>query len=116
MTAVDVQDDRFEVISTHTPSWGVTTGLSPPMMRLRISTHTPSWGVTPMPNSPNISPDISTHTPSWGVTVECMPVFINRHNFYSHALVGRDSDTTHPYAINDNFYSHALVGRDRKIL
>ena len=80
-------------------------------------------------------PWISTHTPAWGVTVCTVDFFVHRHNFNSHARVGRDlvstDNTPASSAISThtpawgvttagllhfggrrNFNSHARVGRD----
>ena len=40
------------VISTHTPSWGVTAQPEDDPDWDKISTHTPSWGVTPLTGRP----------------------------------------------------------------
>ena len=45
----DMEDKVFrsyEGISTHTPSWGVTSTRNTQWFNDIISTHTPSWGVT----------------------------------------------------------------------
>ena len=55
-----------------------------------ISTHTPSWGVTDARYSSRAIL-ISTHTPSWGVTASPR-LLILTDDFYSHALVGRDNE------------------------
>ena len=55
-----------------------------------ISTHTPSWGVTTLSKDLRDTYTISTHTPSWGVTDAAYEQFTKENDFYSHALVGRD--------------------------
>ena len=41
-----IHDIAYIMISTHTPSWGVTVSRPPEGNPAEISTHTPSWGVT----------------------------------------------------------------------
>ena len=61
--------DCKDVISTHTPSWGVTEMAAVNDRTIEISTHTPSWGVTGERLKALEDVVISTHTPSWGVTI-----------------------------------------------
>ena len=77
-----------------------------------VSTHTPSWGVTMYLDSVSETWDVSTHTPSWGVTAATVAVAATAGSFYSHALVGRDAKGKGTARITASFYSHALVGRD----
>ena len=57
-------------------------------------------------------PWISTHTPAWGVTVCTVDFFVHRHNFNSHARVGRDAVFVDENGVITDFNSHARVGRD----
>ena len=59
-------------------------------MEYMISTHTPSWGVTGVYLNKYLLWRISTHTPSWGVTFGRDQAKRANSDFYSHALVGRD--------------------------
>ena len=38
--------DKYAMISTHTPAWGVTKKRGAFFAEPLISTHTPAWGVT----------------------------------------------------------------------
>ena len=47
MTGFSVESCTMpELISTHTPAWGVTYALTWNDIDFDISTHTPAWGVT----------------------------------------------------------------------
>ena len=102
----------MDVISTHTPAWGVTYRLEklwPPPL---ISTHTPAWGVTLGIPYSTLQKWISTHTPAWGVTFSQSLTIGYISHFNSHARVGRDVDIVKQERQKFHFNSHARVGRD----
>ena len=87
---VDVWKDDTNIISTHTPAWGVTCAGRSKIYEVYISTHTPAWGVTNQAAVAFGIAAISTHTPAWGVTRQCVGCRW-RSDFNSHARVGRDT-------------------------
>ena len=84
------QADINLLISTHTPTRGVTSCLVLSGDYTDISTHTPTRGVTPLAPGERMCYYISTHTPTRGVTENIKDVPYLVHDFNSHAHEGRD--------------------------
>ena len=91
VTLSSTSTNPVQNISTHTPAWGVTWRHVVHVIQHPISTHTPAWGVTQIKRQPSGAPNISTHTPAWGVTVSRLVYQVGIMNFNSHARVGRDA-------------------------
>ncbi len=47
--------------------------------------------------------EVSTHTPAWGVTDEAEEKTIDLQGFYSHARMGRDSNTAEELGLTTAF-------------
>ena len=89
MTEIEQTTDFEKNISTHTPSWGVTTLLTHLTMRFNFYSHA-LVGRDRESAEASRKTAISTHTPSWGVTDYISGMSASKYDFYSHALVGRD--------------------------
>ena len=68
MTFRKYSRDSSQIISTHTPTRGVTRAVDILNKMTGISTHTPTRGVTVVYTFCTITYIISTHTPTRGVT------------------------------------------------
>ena len=92
----------------------MTSGWPRQLWQQGISTHTPSWGVTALSVVRPFFYDFYSHA-LVGRDSNSFILFPKSFDFYSHALVGRDLSSFAVLNIDGDFYSHALVGRDKRV-
>ena len=83
--------ERHNLVSIHTPVWGVTLRFATALQEWCVSIHTPVWGVTKEMQRITEQLAVSIHTPVWGVTYIIFAFIFITNCFNPHARVGRDS-------------------------
>ena len=102
----------YEMVSIHTPVWGVTSLVEALRHGIEVSIHTPVWGVTEVVAVGCTERLVSIHTPVWGVTIKTAITNCVAICFNPHARVGRDGYKTISSGGSWSFNPHARVGRD----
>ena len=67
------------IVSIHTPVWGVTSKRFANDKSATVSIHTPVWGVTAKMLKSYNKQRVSIHTPVWGVTVYVFMICVSAH-------------------------------------